>query len=48
MSSAIKGMFIILAIIYIISPLDAAPGPIDDVIVALVGLAALKTKIGIE
>ena len=31
-----------LLILYIISPIDAVPGPIDDVIVILIGLAARK------
>lgn len=31
-----------LAIIYIVSPVDFCPGPIDDVIVALLALAAQK------
>lgn len=31
-----------LLILYIISPIDAVPGPIDDIIVILIGLAARK------
>lgn len=29
-------------IVYIVSPIDACPGPIDDIIVFLIGLAARK------
>lgn len=42
MSDVVKGMFIILAILYIVSPIDLAPGPVDDAIVLLMGLAAKK------
>jgi uncharacterized membrane protein YkvA (DUF1232 family) len=41
-SGFVKGMIVILVIIYIVSPVDALPGPIDDVIVALLGIAASK------
>lgn len=39
MNKAIKAVIIILIILYIVSPIDALPGPIDDIIVALIGLA---------
>ncbi len=42
MDGVMKGMLIVLVILYFISPLDAAPGPIDDVIVILLGMAAQK------
>jgi uncharacterized membrane protein YkvA (DUF1232 family) len=42
MDGVMKGMLIILVILYIISPLDAMPGPVDDVIVILLGMAAQK------
>lgn len=44
MNDIAKGMFIILIILYIISPVDFAIGPIDDVIVGLIGVAAMKTS----
>lgn len=31
-----------LLIVYIISPIDAVPGPIDDIIVILISIAARK------
>ena len=37
-----KGMLIILVILYIVSPIDFVPGPVDDAIVLLLGLAAAK------
>ena len=40
-----KGMLIILVILYIVSPFDFAPGPIDDIIVLLIGIAAAKNRI---
>ena len=45
MNDLAKGMFIVLIILYIISPVDLAVGPIDDVIVGLIGVAAMKTSI---
>ena len=37
-----KGILVILMIMYIVSPVDACPGPIDDIIVLLIGLAASR------
>ncbi len=37
-----KGMILVLMILYIVSPIDACPGPIDDLIVLMIGLAASK------
>ena len=42
MDGVMKGMLIILVILYVISPLDVMPGPVDDIIVMLLGLAAQK------
>lgn len=42
MSGVAKGMLIVLIILYVISPLDLMPGPIDGVIVVLLGMAAQK------
>ena len=42
MSDIGKGMLIVLVILYIVSPIDFAPGPVDDAIVLLLGLAAAK------
>ena len=41
-SSLVKAMILILMIIYIISPVDAYPGPLDDLVVLLLGVAARK------
>jgi len=38
----IKGMFFILVILYIVSPVDVVPGPIDDVLLLLLSIAANK------
>ena len=35
----IKGMLIALLVVYVISPLDLAPGVIDDLLVILLGAA---------
>lgn len=43
----IKKVLIIGAILlYIISPVDLMPGPLDDMIVALIGFAARKKIMG--
>lgn len=45
MSDLGKVLILVLMIVYIVSPIDLCPGPIDDAIVLLLGLAARK---GIE
>ena len=40
-----KTALLILVILYVASPVDLAPGPIDDILVVLFGMAARK-KIG--
>lgn len=42
MNNVTKGIILILLLIYAISPLDVAPGPIDDIIVLLMGLGSQK------
>ena len=37
-----KGMLLVLIILYVFSPIDLCPGPIDDIIVILLGVAAQK------
>ena len=41
-SNVMKGMLLMLTVVYIVSPVDACPGPVDDILVALLGLAARK------
>lgn len=38
----LKTLVLVVVLLYILSPIDACPGPIDDVIVALLGIAARK------
>ena len=42
MNGVVKGMLLVLIILYVISPIDFCPGPIDDIIVILLGVAAQK------
>lgn len=42
MNDIIRGIIIIAVLIYIVSPIDFAVGPIDDIIVLLLGIAANK------
>ena len=39
-----KGMLLVLAILYAVSPIDLCPGPIDDIIVLILAFAAQKGK----
>ena len=42
MNGITKGMMLVLMFLYIVSPIDLCPGPIDDLIVLLAGIAAQK------
>ena len=42
MNAVAKVMLIMFMALYVISPIDCAPGPIDDIIIVLVSLAAQK------
>lgn len=42
MSNLMKGLVIMAILMYIVSPVDAMPGPIDDIIVLLLGIASQK------
>ena len=42
MNNSMKTLILVVVLVYVISPIDAVPGPIDDVIVALLGMAARK------
>ena len=42
MNDLMKGLVIMAILTYIVSPIDLAPGPIDDIIVLLLGLASRK------
>ena len=35
MNGVLKGMLLVLLIIYVVSPLDLCPGPVDDIIMLL-------------
>ncbi len=48
MSGVVKGMLLMLMILYIVSPVDACPGPIDDLIVLVIWLASQKGVSAIE
>ena len=46
MNGVMKGLMLAFMIIYVISPVDAMPGPIDDIIVTLIGIAA-RNNLGV-
>jgi len=35
MNSIVKGMLLVLLIVYVLSPVDLCPGPIDDILLIL-------------
>ena len=39
---AVKWILLIAVILYVISPIDLFPGPIDDIIVAVMGIAVSR------
>ena len=41
-NNVLKGMVLAVMIMYIASPVDACPGPVDDLIVLLLAVAARK------
>lgn len=42
MNGFMKVIFIIFIILYIVSPIDFLPGPVDDIIIALLSVAMTK------
>ena len=42
MNGFMKGVIFILTILYVVSPVDACPGPIDDILVIMFSIAARK------
>lgn len=41
-NNTLRTLLLVFMILYIVSPLDACPGPIDDIILAVMGVAARK------
>ena len=44
-NNILRVLVLVSVILYIVSPIDALPGPIDDIIVAVMGVAARKKLI---
>ncbi len=42
MNNTLKGLLVALVLLYVISPLDGAPGPADDLLVTLLGYAGTR------
>lgn len=42
MNEFLKGVVFMAVIVYVVSPIDVAPGPVDDLLVALLGIVASK------
>lgn len=46
MNQTLKGILIGLVMLYIVSPFDAMPGPMDDLLVTLLGYMGTKMITG--
>lgn len=44
MNSVMKAMLVILLLIYVISPVDLCPGPVDDIILILCAMGGRTIK----
>lgn len=44
MDDMFKAFMVVLLVMYVVSPVDLCPGPIDDVIAILVALASRKVE----
>lgn len=47
MNKTLKGLLVALIMLYVVSPVDAVPGPVDDLLVTLlgfIGTRALENK----
>ena len=42
MNGVVKGMLFVLLIVYMVSPVDLCPGPVDDLIMLLLYAAGSK------
>ncbi len=42
MNNLMKGLVVMAVLMYIVSPIDLVPGPIDDVIICLMAMASRK------
>ena len=42
MNNTMKGMILVLMVLYVLSPVDLCPGPVDDLIVLLAGIASQR------
>ena len=47
MNDFVKVLLCVVIIVYVLSPIDCIPGPIDDILVILLGYVANR-KVGIE
>ena len=43
MHDVMKGMLVALLFLYVVSPINLCPGPVDDLIVILLGAAKCKS-----
>lgn len=48
MNGVLKGMLLVLLIVYVVSPIDLCPGPIDDIILILLSIIGNSVTNAIE
>lgn len=44
MNGILKGMLLVLLIIYVVSPVDLYPGPVDDIILLIFAMGGARLK----
>jgi len=44
----LKWLVLVVVILYVVSPIDFLPGPIDDIIIAVMGIAANRKMTAIS
>ena len=42
MNKTLKGLLVALIMLYVVSPVDAVPGPVDDLLVTLLGFIGTR------
>lgn len=48
MNGVLKGVLIAILIVYIVSPVDFCPGPVDDIILLLLSVVGGATQKALE
>ena len=44
MNNVVKGLIIAVVLVYVVSPVDICPGPVDDILAIIMAMGATKNK----